>query len=103
MKTNDSICLRVFLVGLIPIAIGSALLIALGFPALEAITLTLIFNTAPVAFGALGTPITTLAAVTHLPVTSVSAMVGRQLPLFAFILPFYALIIFSGFRSLRTT
>src|SRR6266566_7499768 len=86
-----------------PVAIGSALLIALGFPALEAITLTLIFNTAPVAFGALGTPITTLAAVTHLPVTSLSAMVGRQLPVFALVLPFYALIIFSGFRSLRTT
>ncbi len=85
-----------------PIAIGSALLIALDFPALEAITLTLIFNTAPVAFGALGTPITTLAAVTHLPVTSLSAMVGRQLPIFAFVLPFYALIIFSGFRSLKT-
>lgn len=86
-----------------PVAIGSALLIALGFPALEAITLTLIFNTAPVAFGALGTPITTLGAVTHLPVASLSAMVGRQLPFFAFVLPFYALIIFAGFRSLRTT
>src|SRR6266566_5354217 len=86
-----------------PVAIGSALLIALGFPALEAITLTLIFNTAPVAFGALGTPITTLGAVTHLPVASLSAMVGRQLPLFALVLPFYALIIFTGFRSLRTT
>ena len=86
-----------------PVAIGSALLIALGFPALEAITLTLIFNTAPVAFGALGTPITTLGAVTHLPVASLSAMVGRQLPFFALVLPFYAIIIFTGFRSLRTT
>src|SRR5260370_24919953 len=85
-----------------PVAIGSALLIALGFPALEALTLTLIFNTAPVAFGALGTPIITLGAVTHLPVASLSAMVGRQLPLFALVLPFYALIIFTGFRSLRT-
>ncbi len=85
-----------------PVAIGSALLIALGFPALEAITLTLIFNTAPVAFGALGTPITTLGAVTHLPVAFLSAMVGRQLPFFALVLPFYALIIFTGFRSLRT-
>src|SRR5258708_24384152 len=85
-----------------PVAIGSALLIALGFPALEALTLTLIFNTAPVAFGALGTPITTLAAVTPLPLTSLSAMIGRQLPLFALVLPFYALIIFTGFRSLRT-
>src|SRR5260370_16489456 len=63
-----------------PVAIGSALLIALGFPALEAITLTLIFNTAPVAFGALGTPITTLGAVTHFPRASLSPIVGRQLP-----------------------
>src|SRR5947209_5811032 len=86
-----------------PVAIGSALLIALGFPALEAITLTLIFNTTPVAFGALGTPIITLAAVTGLHVMPLSAMVGRQLPFFSLILPFYALIIFTGFRSLRTT
>ncbi len=85
-----------------PIAICSALLIALGFPAFEAITLTLIFDTAPVAFGALGTPITTLHAVTGLNAGVLSAMVGRQLPLFAFVLPFYALIVFTGFRSLRT-
>jgi L-lactate transport len=85
-----------------PVAIGSALLIALGFPALEAITLTLIFNTTPVAFGALGTPITTLGAVTGLNPLTLSAMVGRQLPLFSLLLPFYALIIFAGFRSLRT-
>ena len=85
-----------------PIAIGSALLIALGFPAFEAITLTLIFDTAPVAFGALGTPIITLHAVTGLNTGALSAMVGRQLPLFAFVLPFYAIIIFTGFRSLRT-
>ncbi len=86
-----------------PVAIGSALLIALGFPALEAITLTLIFDTTPVAFGALGTPITTLAGVTGLHATTLSAMVGRQLPFFSLLLPFYALIIFAGFRSLRTT
>jgi len=86
-----------------PVAIGSALLIALGFPALEAVTLTLIFNTTPVAFGALGTPIITLGAVTGLDPGPLSAMVGRQLPLFSFILPFYAVIIFTGFRSLRTT
>ena len=85
-----------------PVAIGSALLIALGFPALEAITLTLIFNTTPVAFGALGTPITTLGAVTALNPLTLSAMVGRQLPFFSLLLPFYALIIFAGFRSLRT-
>ncbi|HET8854060.1 MAG TPA: L-lactate permease [Ktedonobacteraceae bacterium] len=86
-----------------PVAIGSALLIALGFPALEAITLTLIFNTTPVAFGALGTPITTLHAVTGLDTLALSQMVGRQLPFFSLLLPFYALIIFAGFRSLRTT
>jgi lactate permease len=86
-----------------PVAIGSALLIALGFPAFEAITLTLIFNTMPVAFGALGTPITTLHAVTGLNTLALSSMVGRQLPFFSFVLPFYALIICTGFRSLRTT
>src|SRR5947209_7282078 len=66
-----------------PVAIGSALLIGLGFPVLEAVTLTLIFNTTPVAFGALGVPITTLHAVTNLPTGALSAMVGRQLPIFA--------------------
>jgi L-lactate transport len=85
-----------------PVAIGSALLIALGFPVLEAVTLTLIFNTTPVAFGALGVPITTLASVTGLPAGTLAAMVGRQLPFFAVILPFYAMIFYSGFRSLRT-
>ncbi len=86
-----------------PVAIGSALLIALGFPALEAITLTLIFNTTPVAFGALGTPVITLATVTGLHASTLSAMIGRQLPFFSLFLPFYALAIFSGFRSLKTT
>ncbi|MEO8971315.1 MAG: L-lactate permease [Ktedonobacteraceae bacterium] len=85
-----------------PVAIGSALLIALGFPVLEAVTLTLIFNTTPVAFGALGVPIVTLASVTGLKATLLSAMVGRQLPIFALFLPFYAMVVFTGFRSLRT-
>lgn len=85
-----------------PVAIGSALLIALGFPALEAVTLTLMFNTTPVAFGALGAPVVTLAAVTGLPVGTLGAMIGRQLPFFGLILPFYAMIFFTGFRSLRT-
>ncbi|HLZ62861.1 MAG TPA: L-lactate permease [Ktedonosporobacter sp.] len=85
-----------------PVAIGSALLVALGFPALEAVTLTLLFNTTPVAFGALGTPITTLASVTGLKEGLLSAMVGRQLPIFGLLLPFYALVVFAGFRSLRT-
>ena len=85
-----------------PVAIGSALLISLGFPALDAVTLTLMFNTTPVAFGALGAPIVTLAAVTGLPVGALAAMIGRQLPFFGLILPFYALIFYSGIRSLRT-
>lgn len=85
-----------------PVAIASALLIALGFPVLDALVLTLIFNTAPVAFGALGTPITTLAGVTGLSVGALGAQVGRQLPIMALILPFYALIVFSGFRGLRS-
>ncbi|MCA3869941.1 MAG: L-lactate permease, partial [Burkholderia sp.] len=63
-----------------PVAITSALLIALGFPALEALTYTLLFNTAPVAFGALGVPITVLGAVTSLPPATLAQMVGRQLP-----------------------
>jgi len=84
------------------VAIGSALLIALGFPVIDAITLTLIFNTTPVAFGALGVPITTLASVTNLPAGLLAAMVGRQLPIFGLILPFYAMVVFTGFRSLRT-
>ncbi|KND52704.1 L-lactate permease [Candidatus Burkholderia verschuerenii] len=65
-----------------PIAITSSLLILLGFPTLEALTFTLIFNTAPVAFGAL------------------AKMVGRQLPLFAFFLPFYVIGTYAGFRNM---
>ena len=83
-----------------PIAITSSLLIMLGFPALEALTFTLIFNTAPVAFGALGVPITVLGAVTHLPPTSLAQMVGRQLPLFAFFLPFYVIAVYAGWRAM---
>jgi lactate permease len=85
-----------------PVAIGSALLVALGFPAVEAVTLTLMFNTTPVAFGALGAPVITLGAVTGLHPTILGAMIGRQLPIFGLILPFYALIFYTGLRSLRT-
>jgi lactate permease len=83
-----------------PVAITSALLIGLGFPALEALTFTLIFNTAPVAFGALGVPITVLGAVTSLHAETLAAMVGRQLPFFAFLLPFYVVGIYGGVRSI---
>jgi lactate permease len=83
-----------------PVAITSALLIALGFPALEALTFTLIFNTAPVAFGALGVPITVLGAVTSLHPATLGAMVGRQLPFFALLLPFYVVGFYGGVRSI---
>ena len=84
-----------------PVAITSSLLVMIGYPALEALTFTLIFNTAPVAFGALGAPVTVLAVVTRLPDTALGAMIGRQLPLFALLLPFYVMAIYGGRRSLR--
>ena len=84
-----------------PVAITSALLILVGFQPLEALTYTLIFNTAPVAFGALGVPITVLGQVTGLPAAQLGAMVGRQLPLFALLLPFYVTVVYGGWRSLR--
>jgi lactate permease len=84
-----------------PVAITSALLISIGLPALEALTFTLIFNTAPVAFGALGTPITVLGQVTELPAATLGAMIGRQLPFIALLLPFYVMGIYGGSKSVR--
>ncbi len=84
-----------------PVAISGALLIGAGFPPLEAAGLTLIANTAPVAFGALGTPIVTLAKVTGLPEMQLSAMAGRQLPLFAFLIPSWLVVTMSGWKGLR--
>ena len=84
-----------------PVAITSSLLILVGFPALEALVFVLIFNTAPVAFVALGVPVTVLGAVTGLPATALGAMVGRQLPVMALILPFYVMAIYGGMRSVR--
>lgn len=84
-----------------PIAITSALLIALGFSAIDAVVFTLIFNTAPVAFGALGSPVTTLAAVTQLHDVELGAMIGRQLPFIALLLPFYVMAVYGGIRALK--
>lgn len=84
-----------------PVAITSALLISLGFPALDALVFTLIFNTAPVAFGALGAPVTTLGAVTQLSDTTLGAMIGRQLPFIALLLPFYAVALYGGARAIK--
>jgi lactate permease len=85
-----------------PVAITASLLISMGFPALEALVFVLIFNTTPVAFGALGTPVTVLAAVTGLPAQALAAMVGRQLPLMASFLPFYVIALYGGWRSIRS-
>lgn len=84
-----------------PVAITSSLLIMLGFEPVEAIVFTLMFNTAPVAFGALGAPVTTLGAVTGLSTTVLGAMIGRQLPFFALLLPTYAVAMYGGVRSVR--
>src|SRR5207237_3218523 len=72
-----------------PVAVTAAILIQLGFKPLAASGLSLIPNTAPVAFVALGTPIITLSKVTGLDLLRLSAMVGRQLPFFSLIVPFW--------------
>jgi lactate permease len=83
-----------------PVAISAAMLIGLGFRPLQAAGLTLIGNTAPVAFGALGTPLITLTAVTGLPLNELSAMVGRQLPFFSLLIPFWIVWAMCGRRKM---
>ena len=83
-----------------PVAISAALLTGAGFPAFEAACLALIANTAPVAFGALGTPIITLAKVTGLDEHAISAMAGRQLPIFSLIVPAWMVATMAGWRGL---
>ena len=85
-----------------PVAICSALLIGLGFTPLYAAGLSLIANTAPVAFGAIGTPILTLAAVTGIPATTLGMMAGRQLPFVSLIVPAWLVVTMSGWRGLRS-
>jgi len=81
-----------------PVAITSALLVGLGFAPLESAVLSLLANTAPVAFGALGTPIIALSGVTGLDVQELSAMVGRILPPFSVIVPFWLVAAYAGLR-----
>jgi lactate permease len=83
-----------------PVAISAAMLIGLGFKPLQAAGLSLIGNTAPVAFGAIGTPVLTLAEVTKLPVDTLSAMIGRQLPFFAVIVPFWLVWAMAGRKAM---
>jgi lactate permease len=82
-----------------PVAISSALLVGAGFRPLHAAGLSLIANTAPVAFGALGTPIITLAKITGLPELKLSAMAGRQLPFFSLIVPAWLVWVMAGWRG----
>jgi lactate permease len=84
-----------------PVAISAAMLIGLGFRPLVAAGIALIGNTAPVAFGALGTPIIALARVTGLPLEQLSAMAGRQLPVFSLIVPFWLVWAMAGRRGMR--
>jgi lactate permease len=84
-----------------PVAVTAAILIGLGFAPLAASGLSLIANTAPVAYGALGTPIIALAGVTGLDARQLGAMVGRQLPFFSVLIPFWLIWAFCGFRKMR--
>ncbi len=84
-----------------PVAITGAILIQLGFRPVQASGLALIANTAPVAFGSLGIPITTLEQVAGLDALKVSAMVGRQLPFFSLVMPIWIVVAFCGWRRAR--
>jgi lactate permease len=86
-----------------PVAITSVMLLALGFSPLKAVALSLIGNTAPVAFGAIATPIVTLSAQTELPVDDLGAMVGRQTPFLALIVPLVLVGLVDGMRGVRQT
>jgi lactate permease len=83
-----------------PVAVTGAMLIGLGFSPLAASGLSLIANTAPVAYGALGTPIAGLASVTGIDPFLLGAMVGRQLPFFSLIVPAWVVWAFAGFRGM---
>ncbi|HEV8599932.1 MAG TPA: L-lactate permease [Gemmatimonadales bacterium] len=83
-----------------PVAVTGGLLMALGFGPLQASGLSLIANTAPVAFGALGTPIIALQGVTGLDLHALSAQVGHQLPLFSLIVPFWLVWAYAGWRGM---
>jgi lactate permease len=82
-----------------PVAITAAMLVGLGFDALYAAGLCLIANTAPVAFGSIGIPITVASQVTGIPEMAISKMVGCTLPFLSFLIPFYLTVILCGFRK----
>ena len=82
-----------------PVAITAAMLVGLGFNPLHAAGLCLIANTAPVAFGAIGIPITVASQVSGIPEMAISQMVGRTLPLLSIVLPFYLVVLLCGVRK----
>ncbi|MFI0539225.1 L-lactate permease [Streptomyces sp. WSLK1-3] len=86
-----------------PVAISSVMLVALGFDPVRAAVVALVANTAPVAFGAMGTPVVTLAQVTGLPLDDVASVVGRQTPLLALVVPLVLVFLVDGKRGLRET
>ena len=83
-----------------PVAVTAAILMQLGFKPLQAAGLSLIANTAPVAYGALGTPVIALAAVTGLDLHDLSKMIGRQLPFFSLLVPFWVVWAYAGWRGM---
>ena len=83
-----------------PVAVTAAILIGLGFSPLAASGLSLIANTAPVAYGALGTPVITLAKVHGYDLMAVSSMIGRQLPFFSLLVPFWLIWTFAGRKAM---
>jgi lactate permease len=86
-----------------PVAVTSVMLMALGFKPLKAAVLALVANTAPVAFGAMATPIITLGKVTELPMETLGAMIGRQTPILALLVPLALVVIVDGRRGVRET
>jgi lactate permease len=84
-----------------PVAITSVMLVALGFKPIKAAVVALVANTAPVAFGAMGVPVITLARVTGLPLDQVASMVGRQTPLLALFVPLVLVFLVDGRRGVR--
>jgi lactate permease len=84
-----------------PVAITAAMLVGLGFKPLYAAGLCLIANTAPVAFGSIGIPVTVASQVTGIPEMAISQMVGRTLPVLSLILPFYLVVLMAGIKKAK--
>ena len=84
-----------------PVAVCSALLIALGFEPIKAAAVALLANTAPVPFGAIGTPVVTLSGVTGLPPDQLAAIIGRQIPVLALFVPLILVFVIDGRRGVR--